>query len=67
MGKELIVTARCENLEFQENAYPYNPAAHQEQYDSCVEKIHQKMKEAGRYEMENAFIYSEKIIEKPEA
>ena len=43
MEKELIVTARCGNLEFQENAYPYNPAAYQEQYDSCVEKIHQKV------------------------
>ena len=67
MEKELIVTARCGNLEFQENAYPYNPAAYQEQYDSCVKKIHQKMKESGRYEMKDAFIYSEKIIEKPEA
>lgn len=65
--KTLIVTAKCGKLEFQECANPYNPATYQEQYDSCIEKIHQQMKNAGRYEMKDAFTYSENIIEKPEA
>ncbi|KAA5310408.1 hypothetical protein GAY88_01765 [Phocaeicola vulgatus] len=67
MGKILVVNAKCGELNFQENANPYNPAAYQEQYDSCIEKIHQKMKESGRYEMKDAFVYSAEIIEKPEA
>ena len=64
--KKLIVTAKYGSLEFEEVAYPYNPNAHQEQLDSCISSIHQKMKEAGKYEMKDSFEYSEKIEEKPE-
>ena len=55
MEKKLIVTAKYGSLEFEEVAYPYNPNAHQEQLDSCISSIHQKMKEAGKYEMKDSF------------
>lgn len=61
MGEKLIVTAKYGNLEYTSEAKPYNPKAHDEQYDSCVSNIYEQMKKAGRYEMRDSFTFSDDV------
>jgi len=64
MVKKLVVTANYGNIEYKSEAVPYKPSSHDDQYDSCVSYIHKKMKESGKYEMKDAFKYSEEIARK---
>ena len=57
MGKKLIVTAKYDTLE----ASPYNPSAHEEQYNSCVKDINKQIDKANKSEMKLAFTFSHKI------
>ena len=62
MGKKLIVTAKYDTLEYQAEASPYNPSAHEEQYNSCVKDINKQIDKANKSEMKLAFTFSHKII-----
>lgn len=66
MGKKLIVTATLNDHKFQAIAEPYNPKEYQEQYDSCIIRIHKQMKDSELYEMRDLFKYYDNIKGKPE-
>lgn len=64
MNKEkmLLVTAKYGSLVFTEAARPYNENAHDEQVESCLESIGRQIYDAGKTEMSDAFIYTEKVV-----
>lgn len=61
MKEKLIVTAKFGEVVYQSESAPYNSNAHQEQYESCVKSIYNQMKDDGRYETKNAYVYSYEI------
>lgn len=60
--EKLLVTAKYGTLEFSETAMPYNENAHDEQVETCLESIARKIDDAGKAEMVDAFIYTEKVV-----
>ena len=61
--KTLLVAAKYGSLEFPETAWPYNENAHDEQVETCLESIRQKIADAGRVEMMDAFQLTSELIE----
>lgn len=61
MGEKLIVTAKYGSLEYNAEATPYNHNARGEQYDSCINDIRNQIRKDGKFEMESAFIYSDRV------
>lgn len=59
--KTLTVTASNGIQTFSETAHPYNENAHDEQYDSCVDSIHEQMKKAGVYETRESYVFTDSI------
>ena len=60
--KSLLITAKYGPLEFSENAWSYNENAHDEQVETCLESIARQIDDAGKAEMLDAFIYTEKVV-----
>jgi hypothetical protein len=63
MEKKLVVTASYGNLKFEEEAYPYNPNTHDEQYETCISSIYEQIKNDGKYEMIKAFSIEHDILD----
>lgn len=60
--KLLKVTAKYGSLEFCETAWPYDENAHDEQVETCLERIARQIDDAGKAEMADAFAIEEKIV-----
>ena len=60
--KSLLVTAKYGPLVFSENAWSYNENAYDEQVETCLESIARQIDDAGKTEMLDAFIYTEKVV-----
>lgn len=59
--KTLTVTASNGVRVFSETAHPYNEAAHDDQYETCVDSIHNQMKKAGVHEARKSYRFEENI------
>ena len=60
--KTLLVTAKYGPLEFPETAWPYDENAHDEQVETCLDSITQQINDAGKAEMKEAFVLTEKVV-----